>query len=913
MGKVAVHTRRRRAGYVRAMVEVLERRVLLSGTVAGGLVGGAVGGAVFSQAVGFVTSSTASTLSFEALPAAGTLGSAVGPIKVDVDTRTGQVDTTSKASVTLSISSNGHVIKTLVVKGKNGVATFSNVSFPGGGTYTLLATSSSITSASKNLIVGPGAATHLVFLAQPADALTGESLGTVRVAVEDSFGNVVTTNQSSVTLSLNLPDAAGVQSPDGQFGTGSIVPIPSLQGKVTVAARNGVAAFSDLSINVVGSYTLNAQDGTLTSGTSASVMIKSSATHLVILQQPNSGHAGLQPGLGSVTVALEDKAGNIVTGDSSIVTVTLGDSSGATPGSGASSDNPGVPALQGTTAVQAENGVATFTDLAVLDAGTFTVVASDGTMTPAVSTVLTITPAPTHLVFLDHPTTGNPGTALDSISVAVEDDLGNVVTDYVLPIVLDGESLTDPSSTSSVLAGTTEAAPVNGIATFSNVSLLSEGTYVLHATGDQSLAEASLYNVTIGSVPPPELAFGSLPAGPLPVGESVGPFEVSIEDGSGEVETLNQANVTLTVRGPSGDVVQTFTVAAQDGTADFSGMTFPAAGDYSLEASGAGMTSGSTSVDVAAAGVASQVVFLNQPGDTVSDATLGTISVAVEDAFGNIVTGDSSITISLTTVPGSAPIRNVQPRSRRSGAAVLSWMRLSTDGVLNGTFTMATTNGVATFSDLSVSGAGSDFLTASVDGLPSSSSAVFAVAAPVGAPRRPSLLPSPQVVGNFSGSTGDAPLGGLVADAQGNLFGETATGGTNGNGTIFEIVAGSGTIQTIASFDGAHGQTPGGGLLIDGQGNLYGTTLAGGGEAEGTIFMLGQGSGSITTLASFNATAGEAPLGPLVMDRKGNLFGMTSQGGATVRERCLNWRRAVIAFRRWHGSARRARRNRLRA
>ena len=641
------------------------------------------------------------------------------------------------------------------------MATFSNVSFPGGGTYTLLATSSSITSASKNLIVGPGAATHLVFLAQPADALTGESLGTVRVAVEDSFGNVVTTNQSSVTLSLNLPDAAGVQSPDGQFGTGSIAPIPSLQGKVTVAARNGVAAFSDLSINVVGSYTLNARDGTLTTGTSASVMIKSSATHLVILQQPNSGHAGLNPGLGSVTVALEDKAGNIVTGDSSIVTVTLGDSSGATPGSGASSDNPGVPALQGTTAVQAENGVATFVDLAVLDAGTFTVVASDGTMTPAVSTVLTITPAPTHLVFLDHPTTGNPGTALDSISVAVEDDFGNVVTDYVLPIVLDGESLTDPSSTSSVLAGTTEAAPVNGIATFSNVSLLSEGTYVLHATGDASLAEASLYNVTIGSVPPPELAFGSLPAGPLPVGESVGPFEVSIEDGSGEVETLNQANVTLTVRGPSGDVVQTFTVAAQDGTADFSGMTFPAAGDYSLEASGTGMTSGSTSVDVAAAGVASQVVFLNQPGDTVSDATLGTISVAVEDAFGNIVTGDSSITISLTTVPGSAPIAQRSATvTPFGGGSIVVDAPLTTDGVLNGTVTMATTNGVATFSDLSVSGAGSDFLTASVDGLPSSSSAVFAVAAPVGAPRRPSLLPSPQVVGNFSGSTGDALSGG---------------------------------------------------------------------------------------------------------------------------------------------------------
>jgi uncharacterized repeat protein (TIGR03803 family) len=138
---------------------------------------------------------------------------------------------------------------------------------------------------------------------------------------------------------------------------------------------------------------------------------------------------------------------------------------------------------------------------------------------------------------------------------------------------------------------------------------------------------------------------------------------------------------------------------------------------------------------------------------------------------------------------------------------------------------------------------------------------------------------------SFSGPDGSGPLGALVIDGSGNLYGTTAYGGayggTVGYGTVFEVPAGTGTITTLASFNYYAGAYPAGGLLMDSKGNLYGATGAGGPSDSGTVFELAQGSGKITRLASFNAsgTNGNTPNGPLVMDSRGDLYGTTQQGG----------------------------------
>ncbi len=118
---------------------------------------------------------------------------------------------------------------------------------------------------------------------------------------------------------------------------------------------------------------------------------------------------------------------------------------------------------------------------------------------------------------------------------------------------------------------------------------------------------------------------------------------------------------------------------------------------------------------------------------------------------------------------------------------------------------------------------------------------------------------------------------GLVMDADGNLFGTTSKGGAHGYGTVFKIAAGpDSSIITLVSFDGHNGISPRGPLVIDANGNLFGTTVGGGASNKGTIFEVATGTAStITTVASFDGTNGAFPFGGLVVDSSGNLFGTT--------------------------------------
>ena len=117
-------------------------------------------------------------------------------------------------------------------------------------------------------------------------------------------------------------------------------------------------------------------------------------------------------------------------------------------------------------------------------------------------------------------------------------------------------------------------------------------------------------------------------------------------------------------------------------------------------------------------------------------------------------------------------------------------------------------------------------------------------------------------------------------DSGGNLYGTASVGGAHADGTVFEVAQGSGTITTLASFSGTNGATPRAGLIMDSSGNLYGAASAGGARGDGTVFELAKGSSTITALASFNGTNGLKPLATLIMDSSGNLYGTTSAGGA---------------------------------
>jgi uncharacterized repeat protein (TIGR03803 family) len=134
---------------------------------------------------------------------------------------------------------------------------------------------------------------------------------------------------------------------------------------------------------------------------------------------------------------------------------------------------------------------------------------------------------------------------------------------------------------------------------------------------------------------------------------------------------------------------------------------------------------------------------------------------------------------------------------------------------------------------------------------------------------------------SFNGANGAAPLAGLIADANGNLYGTTSLGGRDNDGVVFELTAGTHTLTALASFDGLDGAQPGfGTLLADSAGNFFGTTSLGGANNLGTVYELAAGSHTFTTLASFDGANGSNPNGGLIVDPEGNLYGTTEGLGS---------------------------------
>jgi uncharacterized repeat protein (TIGR03803 family) len=139
-----------------------------------------------------------------------------------------------------------------------------------------------------------------------------------------------------------------------------------------------------------------------------------------------------------------------------------------------------------------------------------------------------------------------------------------------------------------------------------------------------------------------------------------------------------------------------------------------------------------------------------------------------------------------------------------------------------------------------------------------------------------------------NGTDGRDPLAGVVLDAAGNVYGTTLLGGTGSLqtchgtcGTVYQLVPSNGgwVENVLVNFEVTNGQHPYGNLIIDGSGNLYGTTASGGQNGGGVVYKLASSGGGFTfsLLYSFNSCGSR---GGLTMDAAGNLFGVCYDGGA---------------------------------
>ena len=139
------------------------------------------------------------------------------------------------------------------------------------------------------------------------------------------------------------------------------------------------------------------------------------------------------------------------------------------------------------------------------------------------------------------------------------------------------------------------------------------------------------------------------------------------------------------------------------------------------------------------------------------------------------------------------------------------------------------------------------------------------------------------VLHTFSGSPdGTNPVGPVVRDMAGNFYGNSSYGGSSGNGTVFRIDTAR-TETVLYSFTGnSDGCYPWQGLVRDKAGDLYGTTSSCGSSGYGTIFKVNS-AGAFTLLHSFTGRSSDGAypyFGHLTMDKAGNLYGVTSGGGA---------------------------------
>ncbi len=193
-------------------------------------------------------------------PATGIAGAKLASaVKAELLDSFGNVATTDKSKVTLSIASSSasgsRLTGTVTAAVSKGIATFAAFELPVAGDYTLKAAdtrNATLSATTGSIMISAAAAAKLAFLEPPQSvAANADITPPVVVAVEDKFGNIVTTGTSStsnITISLGSEPKHAVLTP----------------ASPTVAAQNGTAAFSDLALSLAGRYSLKATDGRLT-------------------------------------------------------------------------------------------------------------------------------------------------------------------------------------------------------------------------------------------------------------------------------------------------------------------------------------------------------------------------------------------------------------------------------------------------------------------------------------------------------------------------------------------------------------------------------------------------------------------------------------------------------------------------
>ncbi|MDQ1385514.1 MAG: trimeric autotransporter adhesin [Actinomycetota bacterium] len=450
----------------------------------------------------------------------------------------GNTVTTDTSDVTLSLTTPaGAVLGCAPDNGPlaavNGVATFSGCGIDLASTtpYTLHAVDGIFaTATSTGITVSVGAAVGIAFITQPSTTAFGGTDFTTQpqVAIQDAGGNTVTTSVIGVSLTLTTPAGASLGCTDN--------------GPVSAVA--GIVTFAGCDINLASAtpYTLHAASGPIVATSTGITVSTGPAAQVAFTTQPSSSTGGTdfitQP-----AVSVQDLGGNIVTGDTTGVTLTITTPAGAL----LSCTNNGP--------VAAVAGVATFAGCDIDKAGPapYTLHADGGLLAPGTSAPFMITVgAATHVSITTQPSaTATGGTSFASQPVVtVLDAGGNTVIGDTSDVSL---TITTPAGAALGCTANTVAA-VAGVATFTgcDINLASVTPYTLNASDTPLVGDTST-GITVSVGGAAQLAFTTQPSGTATGGTNFAQQPVvTVQDAGGNTVTSNTSGVTLSITTPAG-------------------------------------------------------------------------------------------------------------------------------------------------------------------------------------------------------------------------------------------------------------------------------------------------------------------------------------------------------------------------
>ncbi len=456
-----------------------------------------------------------------------------------------------------------------------------------------------------------------------------------------------------------------------------------------------------------------------------------------------------------VTVSAINAAGKLDANFTGNVTLSLASLSGG--------------ALTGTVTATAVGGVATFAGLTISKAGTHRISVSAAGL--ANGTTPWFTTTNTRLVVTSQPagaTTASPF----GLTVSAKRADGSIDTSFAGTITLT--AFTEPTDIQQTLGGITVRSAVAGTAVFSGLTVPSSGEYLVSISSPDS-ADGATDGFTVSGTYATKLVFANTPATTSAVTTGT-PFALAIlaEDAAGNLDASFNGPVTVAVSAGPGTLGGTAVVNAINGVASFSGLTLSTTGTgYTLTASGGGFTATAT-MTATAPGIATTLVA-SVPSGAMAGAAF-TVTVSAADGFGTV---DPTF----------------------SGAITLSASLLGVSGVvLGGTLTVNAVAGVATFSGISISTAGSGYSFTATSSLLSSAvpSGPLSIAPGTGTRLKPTFdnsVPVPNVPFTTYVRALDA-YGNLATDFSGlvtisssdpNLGGTLTSGAVNGIAVFYDL------------------------------------------------------------------------------------------------------------------------------